>query len=161
MSKPGWAWGWEGYCVAAQDSFLWALVYVSLCREIARIIKLGKVHLDVDFFDRGITVSLALNSFSSSGLILVPLVLGAAPWAPFLLWGWHRQRSCFFHPLQPQPKTQSLQGEGLAGSSAAVMCMPAALHCQKSCSCSPSGSLFHSQEQANEAKLCGNSGKAD
>lgn len=161
MSKPGWAWGWEGYCVAAQDSFLCAVVYVSQWREIARIIKLGKAHLDVDFFDRGVTVSLALNSFSSSGVILVLLVLGAAPWTPCLLWGWHRRRSCFFHPLQSWPKTWSLQGEGLAGSSAALMCTSAALHCQKGCSCWPSGSLFHSQEQANGVKLCGNAGKTD
>lgn len=147
--------------MAAQDSFICALVHVSKCREIARIIKLGKAHLDVDVFDRGITVSLALKNFSISGLILVSPVLGAAPWAPFLVWNWHRQRICFFHPLQPWPKTQSLQGEGLAASSAAVVCMSATLHCQKGCSCWPPGSLFHSQGQANEVKLCRNSGKTD
>lgn len=140
--------------MAAQDSFLCVLVHVSQCREIARVIELGKALLDVDFFDRGITLSLALNSFSRSGFILVSLVLGGALWALFLLWAWHRQRSCFFHLLQPQRKTQSLQGEGLAGSSA-VVCMSAALHCW------PSGSLFHRQGQANEVKQCGISGKTD
>lgn len=69
--------------MAAQDIFLCALVHESQCREIAWIIKLSKAHLDVDFFDRGITVSLAFNSFSSSGPIFVSPGLGAAPWAPF------------------------------------------------------------------------------
>lgn len=65
--------GCERYCMATQDSFLHAWVYMSRCREIVQIIKVRKVHWDVDFADRGIAMSTVHNMerVSSSGLFLI------------------------------------------------------------------------------------------
>lgn len=112
------------------------------------------------FFDRGITVSLALTNFSSSGLILVSPVLGAAPWPPF-----------FYGPGTGRgvaSSTSCSHGPKLGPSRERGWLPPQLLWCACQGSAPPegllllaSGSLFHRQGQASEVKLCRNSGKTD
>lgn len=158
--------GCGGHCMAKQDSFLHAWVSMSQCRETGLDKHLGISVLQTEALlcQQYITcIALAVVDL----FLLFPLSRdGKGTLALFLkrpASDWHRGATSSIPcrcRLGPGLK-QSLQGKGLADSSAAVMCTSAAMCCQKHCSYWCLGSLCHSQVQANEVKLCGNSGNTD
>lgn len=154
--------GCEGHCMAKQDSFPRAWASMSQGKEprLDKHFGLSVLQTAALPYQQHITcVALAVVDL----FLLFPLPRDRKDtWGPLSEEPGIRltRRSHFSHPLQTQAGSrleQSLQGKGPADSSAAVMGTSAALCCQKRCADWCSGSLCHSQVQANEVKLYGNS----
>lgn len=143
--------------MAVQDSLPCALVHVSQCRETAWIIELEKFFWMSIFFDRGIAVSLTLNSFSRSGFIFVSPVLGAASWAPFLLWAWHRAGVASSTHCSHIPNLSPCRERGWLAPQL-LWCA-----CQQLCTArrAAAAGLQGLYSTDNKVKLCRNSGKTD